>query len=224
MMSYLVTREGRELGTYKTSKIEKGLKTGFFRLSDLGWHEASGWQGLFEIVGSDNAAAPLSSPAAMNPDNLSPYSVSAANSPPENSSLVPLSVTKELTATRPWVRFISVVMWIAFACILVVTSRSIYFASTLVKKDGYIVELQTNLIAISIGYIFAVLLLIYPTLKLSRYASKISRLSESGTFADLSAALAEQRRFWKFCGILTFLYVCLTLLLLVGCFFVFRVK
>lgn len=223
-MSYLVTREGRELGTYKTSKIEKGLKTGLFRLSDLGWHEASGWQGLFEIVGSDNAAAPLSSPAAMNPDSLNPYSVSAANPPPENSGLVPLSVTKELTATRPWVRFISVVMWIAFALLLLFMAGGIYLASTSVKTDGNMVELPTMMITISICYGFAALLLIYPTLKLSRYASKISRLSESGTFTFLSAALAEQRRFWKFSGILAFLYVCLILLLLVGSLFVTRVK
>ena len=56
------------------------------------------------------------------------------------------------------------------------------------------------------------MLIIYPTLKLSKYASNISKLAQSQSFTDLTAALAEQRRFWKFYGIITLIYLSFALL------------
>ena len=55
-------------------------------------------------------------------------------------------------------------------------------------------------------------LIVYPTLKLSKYAANISRLVESHSFADLNDALAEQRRFWKFYGIIALIYIILVAL------------
>ncbi|HEY1050343.1 MAG TPA: hypothetical protein VGE39_11330, partial [Prosthecobacter sp.] len=56
------------------------------------------------------------------------------------------------------------------------------------------------------------LLILYPTMKLSKYAACIRRLKETHSVADLDAALTEQRRFWKFYGILMLLYLCLLLI------------
>jgi len=81
-------------------------------VSDLGWREASGWQGLADIVGSAKAAAFHSSSPFMNSDNLNPYAIPATQAGADTSGVVPLGVSKELTATRPWVRVISTVMWI----------------------------------------------------------------------------------------------------------------
>lgn len=58
-------------------------------------------------------------------------------------------------------------------------------------------------------YVVVAILLIYPTLKMSKFSSKISRLVSSRSVEDLNAALHEQRRYWKFMGILVILYICL---------------
>lgn len=204
MSVYLVTREGQELGTFKTSKIEKGLRTGFFRLSDLVWRETSGWQGLFEIAGSANAAA---SPSGANPDGFHPHAIPVANARAAASVVVPPTLIEELADTRPWVRFISVAMGIG--CALMIP------ACLLMAVD----EVR-SLTAICL---LATLLLLYPAMKLSNYASNIASLAKSQSLADLAMALTEQHRFWRFCGIILLFFVCLGLLLCVGSFFVTRV-
>jgi len=212
MSVYLVTREGQELGTFKTSKIEKGLRTGFFRLSDLGWREASGWQGLFEIAGSAHAAASPSGAAVMNspgvnPDGFHSHAAPMANARAVARVVVPPTLIEELADTRPWVRFISVAMGIG--CALMIP------ACLLLAVD----EVR-SLTAICL---FATLLLLYPAMKLSNYASSIASLAKSQSLADLARALTEQHRFWRFCGIMLLFLVCLGLLLCVGSFFVTRV-
>lgn len=205
MSVYLVTREGQELGTFKTSKIEKGLRTGFFRLSDLGWREASGWQGLFEIAGSSNAAA---SPSCVNPDGFHPHAAPMANARATASVVVPPTLVEELTETRPWVRFISVAMGIG--CALMIPA-CLFMAMDEARSLSPICLLAT-------------LLLLYPAVKLSNYASNIASLAKSQSLADLAKALTEQHRFWRFCGIMLLFFACLGLLLCVGSFFVTRVQ
>lgn len=201
MSVYLVTREGQELGTFKTSKIEKGLKTGYFRLSDLGWREGSGWQGLFEIAGCATATA---SASGVNPDNFNLHARTAAA-----CGVVPPTLIGELADTRPWVRFISVAMGIGCALMI----PAFFFMAV----DG-----AHLLPAIFLPAIFlpATLLLLYPAVKLSNYASHIAVLAKSRSPADLTLALVEQHRFWRFCGIILLILVCLGLLLCVASLFV----
>ncbi|MCX6850593.1 MAG: hypothetical protein NTY98_16860 [Verrucomicrobia bacterium] len=202
MSVYLVTREGQELGTFKTSKIKKGLRTGFFRLSDLGWREASGWQGLFEIAGS----ALVNSPGA-NPDGFNPHAAPMANALAAASVVLPPTLIEELADTRPWVRFISVAMGIGCAFMIP--------ACLLMAVD----EARS----LSPICLLATLLLLYPAVKLSNYATNIASLAKSQSLADMAMALTEQHRFWRFCGIMLLFIVCLGLLLCIGCFFVTRV-
>lgn len=207
MSVYLVTREGQELGTFKTSKIEKGLKSGFFRESDLGWREVSGWQGLTEIVGtptSPQTEVPSGTTPA-NPDSFNPYSAPTAVAQAGSSGVVSLEVMQALAGTKPWVRFISVLLWIG--CILFLLFHLNHLFSGAPESVAY-----------RIGSTCRYVLIIYPALKLTKYASKIAHLTESRSLADLAAALTEQRRFWKFCGILTILYVSMDLLFVIGDF------
>lgn len=204
MSVYLVTREGQELGTFKTSKIEKGLKTGFFRLSDLGWREASGWQGLFEIAASANAPA---STSGVNPDHFHPHAIPVANARATACIVVPPTLVEELADIRPWVRFISIVMGIG--CALMIP------ASLLLAVDG-----ARPLTAV---FLLATLLLLYPAMKLSNYASNIASLAKSQSLADLARALTEQHRFWRFCGVMLLFLVSLSLLLGIASFFITRV-
>lgn len=217
MMSYLVTREGRELGTYKTSKIEKGLKTGFFRLSDLGWHEASGWQGLFEIVGSAEAAASPSGASLMQSaglrlsDHPHPASTRAAS-----CGVVAPAVLAALSGTRPWVRFISAVAGIGCAFII---AAVFVLSAEAVRASGHdFFRKDTRLVPLATLGVLSVFLALYPALKLTQYATHIARLAKSRSAADLVAALTEQRRFWKFHGILLAVSLSLLVLLLAAGF------
>ncbi len=224
MSVYLVTREGQELGTFKTSKIEKGLRTGFFRLSDLGWREASGWQGLAEIVGPAPSRASLMSLTDQNsPDGVNPYATPSPSVQAGSSGVVPQEVMAALAHTQGWVRCISIVLWVACALLLMFMAFGIYFIAAAAQTDAKLVELPVRTLAFTLGYGFVAILIFYPTLKLSKYASKIARLGNSRSFSDLAAALDEQRRFWKFTGILMILHVTLALLLFIASFFVTRV-
>jgi hypothetical protein len=51
--------------------------------------------------------------------------------------------------------------------------------------------------------------LIYPAIKLWAYGSSIGRLNASHAPQDLDAALAHQKSYWKFCGIMTIVMIAL---------------
>ena len=206
MSSYLVTREGQELGTFKTAKIAKGLKTGFFRLSDLGWREVSGWQCLAEIVGSGNAAGSHSNSPLMNSDSLSLPADNTPGTQTESYSAVPPIVLAALTGTKPWVRFISILMWIEVTlCALFFAFQALATARLLPPNSGHIIPVGPQSQAFATICLVFSLLILYPTLKLNKYAATIARLAESQSFSDLAVALTEQRRFWKYYGILMIL-------------------
>ena len=84
-------------------------------------------------------------------------------------------------------------------------------------------QITIQILAFTLGYGFVAILIFYPTLKLSKYASKIARLGNSRSFSDLAAALDEQRRFWKFTAIFMIIHVTMALLLFIASFFVTRV-
>ncbi|MCF7785642.1 MAG: hypothetical protein K9N47_05935 [Prosthecobacter sp.] len=214
MSAYLVTREGQELGTFKTSKIENGLQTGFFLMSDLGWCEESGWQGVTEIIGSAKGAALMKS-AGLNPDDFNPYFQPVAKAPAGDSGEVSPTIIAELTSTRPWVRFISVVMGIGCTLmILTCVFKAAEGASSLADKPGHHLSGSTQyLIAAAICVLFTFLIL-YPALRLNNYASNIARLAKTQSLTDLAAALTEQRRFWKFYGIMMFVSIAMFTLLI----------
>ncbi len=229
MSAYLVTREGQELGTFKTSKIEKGLKTGFFRVTDLGWRDASGWQGLAEIVGSVKASAAPSDAALMKSPglNLDDFNRSAAPMTTAHADAigrVPPTLIAVLTHTRSWVRFISVVMGIGCAFMIPVSLLlAVDGVRTLTDISGHHFTGGTQNLIPTIICLLTTLLILYPAVKLSNHAANIALLAKSQSLADLAAALMEQHRFWRFCGIVLLLHVCLALLLFVGSFFVTRV-
>jgi len=221
MSAYLVTRDGQELGSFELSQIQDGLKNGFFRTTDFGWREGmADWQGLSEIVGPAALpppkafTSPLSAPVKKTA-NLNPYAAPSANIQATAIGTVPPVIITELTGTRKWVRLISVVMWLGFAFVMLhFISLFIFGAvglSSLVPGQKGLG--MSVLIGVAAVYGLFILLIIYPTLKLTKYASNISRLAESKSFTDLAAALAEQRRFWKFHGIIVAIYVVMVSLL-----------
>ncbi len=209
MSAYLVNRDGQELGSFELSQIKAGLQTGQFEDSDFGWQDGMAeWQTLSTLV---NSAAPAqatladspSKTAANQPEPFNPYASPAAAQvktagSPTISGWVPHEVVSELAGTKPWVRFLSILGWIfgvVFAVGLIITVMQ----SSSPKGTG-------GFGSVLIGGIIMVVTM-YPTLKMTKYASHINRLVESNSYDDLTNALREQRRFWKFYGVIATIYL-----------------
>ena len=124
-----------------------------------------------------------------------------------SGTIVPSAAVEQLAATKPWVRFMSVITFVCAGFMLLigafmaVAGGAGMFAAA--SKGGASPVLAGSMGTI-IAIIYAVLALVYifPGLKLWKYASAIGRLIQSGSEEDLVAALNQQRSFWKFVGIL----------------------
>ena len=232
MSAYLVTREGQELGSFEAAQIQEGLNTGRFLLSDWGWCEGmSGWQGLTEIFGSPPApqsktiAPSLSalvrkSPGPKPADSLNPYATPSSNivvAAGDMSGTVPFAVIEELTNTRPWVRTIAILLWISFSLLtlscLVMGGLGLL---SLFSKSGLGAMGAPEMIILFVIYGIFGALTYYPAKKLSNYAANIASLAKSQSFTDLTAALTEQRRVWKFTATLMIIYLALMLVIIIG--------
>lgn len=155
----------------------------------------------------------------MDPNN--PYAAPAVSSypaMPSGADGVPAKAVHILIATRPWVRFMSVMLWIgvvfiAIAGIFMLVGMGAV-ASQMPRGSGTPGVRETGFFAgMGIVYLIMAVLYIIPALKLGRYASRITDLQRSGSSRHLCEALDEQRGFWKFVGICMIVVISIYLLL-----------
>lgn len=111
-----------------------------------------------------------------------------------------------LGQTRPWVRFLSVLGFIATA--LMAAMGLLGGALGLAGPGG-----NTPIVAL-FAYLPLSLVYFFPSLYLWRYADRISNLQQTGTAADMESALESQRSFWRFVGIALALVLALYVVLL----------
>lgn len=172
--------------------------------------------------------SPLSNPYTAPVSNL------FGSATPGYAEAVSPSTIAQLAGTRPWVRLMSVIFWLAglvlvfFSCMCALLAASGTLASAEFAKNPVIASnpafadnpavFSGILIGNSIYLGVFAFLTIYPALKLWKYASAIGRLMASHSIADLDAALTEQRRYWKFHGIMTIVSICLVLIGIVAVF------
>ncbi len=128
-----------------------------------------------------------------------PYAVSESSQEhpltPEDPSLHPQmqELIRLLRETRPWVRFIGVLIMIGFAAIVMLGAGMLLMAAT-----GAV---NRELAFIGALYLALSPLYGYPALCLNRYASAISRAESSREMADVVSAVLQQKKFWRYCGI-----------------------
>lgn len=232
MNTYTVARDGQELGTFEMAKIQEGMKTGNFKPTDWAWKEGMDeWVRLSALVGAPAVGSVVSQPASAKPvaaapsqPAVNPYAAPASTTMrnPMVAGAVPYPVLQELRGTQPWVRFISILMWIMsilnLLMVLFYMGAGLFGAGLVAHSGSVGMGLGSAAFSLVFGGISAMLVL-YPTLKLSKYASTINRLSSSQSYTDLTLALAEQRRFWKFCGILIAIYLVIFIAFLLLIFF-----
>jgi hypothetical protein len=143
----------------------------------------------------------MSEPADVNPYQApaasSPYSDQAAYYAQADASVTPLAV-EMLRQTQPWVRFLSVLAYIAFALVLI--------GALVVLAFGVSTGSGEMLFVFPIYALLGALYLA-PAIFLGRYASCIARLRMSLRARDLEGALAAQKSFWRFAGILALVVI-----------------
>lgn len=159
----------------------------------------------------------------MEPAN--PYATPSANPYGSNPLSMEGSVAAEtiapLAGTKGWVQFMSILLWLGVG-FMVIAGIGMAAAGTMVA-DTIAKTQPTNPMAnkafvLAMGglYLLMALFYVYPAIKLWAYGSRIGKLKNSLTTADLNAALHEQRRFWKFTGIMVIVMMSLYILVIVG--------
>jgi len=161
-----------------------------------------------------------------------PYSTPVANlygsTSDGNADAVSPSTIAQLAGTKPWVRFMSVIFWISggflaiISCFYALIAASGAFNNPAFAKNPAIASnplfagnpafLTGMMVGTSVYLGVFAFLTIYPAIKLWKYANSIAKLIASRSTSDLDAALTEQRRYWKFHGIMTIVAISLILI------------
>jgi hypothetical protein len=147
--------------------------------------------------------------------------------------MVTQGVLQQLAGTKPWVRFMAVLMFVG-AGFMLLGALFILLAGGAIMASSKIGGVGTGISAgvmsmFAILYASVALIYIYPALKLWGYANQIASLLVSGSTIDLEGALNQQRAFWKFLGIMVIavfvLYiVAIILLVAIGGFAAMKAK
>lgn len=154
-----------------------------------------------------------------------PYTSPTANLFGSSSASSAEGVSQEaivqLQRTKPWVRFIGVLLWIGVALMMlggvIVLFSSIMGLSAMNQNGAGNLGLQAGMmVGIAISYLIMSLLYIYPAVKIWKYGSYIGKLVSSRSPEDLVSALDQQRSFWKFFGIMAIIVICMYLLIFIG--------
>jgi len=150
-----------------------------------------------------------------------PYSTPAANlygsTSGDAEGTVSPSTIAQLAGTKPWVRFMSVLMWILSGVMVLLTCFMVFISTTGAFKSGANSAFNAGVMVGSAVYYGVIsFVIIYPALKLWKYANCIAKLMATRSVADLDAALTEQRRYWKFHGILTIIGFCFAIIGLIA--------
>jgi hypothetical protein len=109
-----------------------------------------------------------------------------------------------LAATRPWVRLVSVLLFIGAGLGLVAALVSMLAVG---HAPG-----GPPAVLVGAIQVLACLLYLVPAWYLSRYAGALGSFLQGGAVSELEAALDHQKSFWKFVGILTLISIVLAVL------------
>ncbi len=121
-----------------------------------------------------------------------------------------------LAGTKPWVWFMSILMWIG-AGFMILYSVFAVIAGIAMAASGPKETAAMSGFILGAGVFYGLLsfFMVYPAVKLWSYGSRIAAAMNSRAIADVEAALHEQRRYWKFQGILVITMFCLMIIMVI---------
>jgi hypothetical protein len=117
-------------------------------------------------------------------------------------------VIDQLARTKVWVRLISILIYIGAAFLVL---AGIFMgigggAAMMASREGANFGVGFG-IGMMLVYVLIALVYIYPAMKLWAYATRIAALVRDRNTLSLEQALNEQRKFWKFCGVVAILFL-----------------
>lgn len=151
--------------------------------------------------------------------SIDPYSSPASHAQPPSfstSSAVSQGVLAQLAGTKPWVRFMSVLMFVGAGFMLLMALIMLVAGGTIASSAKAGTLPAGMMTGIAILYALLAGLYIYPAVKLWKYATQIGALLISGSMMDLEGALSQQRSFWKFLGIMVIALFALYFVVIIG--------
>ena len=115
-------------------------------------------------------------------------------------------IMEALTRTRGWVRFFSILGFIACGVLVLVGGGSLLVSATRFGDGVHVI--------IGFFYLLCAAQAFFPALKLTQYANRITSLQESHAEDDLVSALDIQRSYWAMLGIMAIVTISLGLLVI----------
>lgn len=178
---------GRQ-GPHSLDEVRKLYQSGQIRPETLVWNETlTDWQPAGRV--SQISGGGADAPAAEGGLGTLSYSM---------PQMEPLVFTDRAMAmlrqTRPWARFISILIWIS-AALMIVVGVGMALVMLLGRISGGIDTI------VFLVYPLLALLYIMPAVYLGRYASRIAQLDRLRRSDVLEATLEAQKSFWRFVGI-----------------------
>ena len=129
---------------------------------------------------------------------------------------VPAEAIVQLQRTKPWTRFVGVVIWLATALMMLGGCAMLFMAMMGIGSAETGIAEKGMLAGMAAAYLVVGLIYIYPAVKIWSYGSAIASLMKSRSPEDLVKALDQQRALWKFAGIITIILMVLYGMIIVG--------
>ncbi|MDJ0986930.1 MAG: hypothetical protein QNJ26_15430 [Desulfobacterales bacterium] len=131
-------------------------------------------------------------------------------------------IRKSMRATWPWTRFLSILGFIGTG-LTILAGLGMIIGESIIPVS----EKTPPLLLMGILYILSSVIYLIPSIWLSKYATAISAFLKAGDAIELGKAIAYQKSFWKFIGILTLISIGLALVgiaaaILIPAFFALR--
>lgn len=130
-----------------------------------------------------------------------------------NIPVTPLMI-EHLRATRPWVLFLSILMFISVGLMFLGGLLAIVATSSPAGMRGAAFGPIVGIIYWIIGGLY-----LAPAIFLFKYASSIQDLLRGGGDVAMEAALESQKSFWRFTGIVTLVVICVYALVILMAIF-----
>lgn len=121
-------------------------------------------------------------------------------SPAQPFDTLTVGMVDALKATRPWVRFLSILGFVGAGLMALISlgmaGFGVYQMTTGNRQAGF-------LVGMAVLYLLLAILYVFPSRYLSRYASAIADALDAPFKSEaVERALREQKSFWKFTGIM----------------------
>ena len=142
-----------------------------------------------------------------------PSDPSGGQQMPPAPPVITSAMVEYLKQTKPWVRFISILMFVGTGFLLLAGILFVLGASAMSSRFG---SAFGGAPAALIGLVYVVLgaLYIFPAVFLFRYASGIQKALTVDLISGMEEAIRSQKSFWRFVGILILIMMILWVVVL----------